>query len=297
MIKKACLINSVLIIAMLAGNTVEVLPQARIQGVVEADSLWKPMVYLSIIPDLSQLYSVSFATIIDSARLKSGHFSFSTEHLPEKDHFYRIHLSKLGDPPASLIIGGKDQNHIFLIAKRGIDLQILSSGGSHLFTNLRISGYPPNDRLMEIQSIMGLMDTLSYFGSPFSRDFVSNGVHSELKLFADTTSNSLVADYARYVAGQEGRINTIVWIWMLPIVILLAALAVRYLRKRRAEPSSLSELTIQERKVFSLLKAGKSNKEIAEECSISISTVKSHVNSIYSKMGIKSRKEALDYDS
>ena len=84
---------------------------------------------------------------------------------------------------------------------------------------------------------------------------------------------------------------------MLPIVILLAALAVRYLRKRRAEPSSLSELTIQERKVFSLLKAGKSNKEIAEECSISISTVKSHVNSIYSKMGIKSRKEALDYDS
>ncbi|MCX6223390.1 MAG: helix-turn-helix transcriptional regulator, partial [Bacteroidia bacterium] len=54
-------------------------------------------------------------------------------------------------------------------------------------------------------------------------------------------------------------------------------------------------LTVQERKIFSLLKDGRSNKEISEECGISLSTVKSHVNNIYSKLNISSRTDVMDY--
>jgi len=53
-------------------------------------------------------------------------------------------------------------------------------------------------------------------------------------------------------------------------------------------------LSIQERKIHEALKDGKSNKEISEEFNIGISTVKSHVSSIYSKLNIKSRKEILN---
>jgi len=49
-------------------------------------------------------------------------------------------------------------------------------------------------------------------------------------------------------------------------------------------------------KIFVLLRQGKSNKEIAQECSVSVSTVKSHVNSIYSKLDIRSRKEVMDIE-
>jgi DNA-binding NarL/FixJ family response regulator len=55
-----------------------------------------------------------------------------------------------------------------------------------------------------------------------------------------------------------------------------------------------ADLTVQERRVFDLLREGRSNKEIAEEFSVSVSTVKSHVNSIFSKLGIKSRREIMN---
>lgn len=78
------------------------------------------------------------------------------------------------------------------------------------------------------------------------------------------------------------------------LIILLMILSQRYKKNKKKNP--LSELTIQERKIFDLLRQGKSNKEIAEECSVSVSTIKSHVNSIYSKLDIRSRKEAMDIE-
>lgn len=85
-------------------------------------------------------------------------------------------------------------------------------------------------------------------------------------------------------------------LWIIVVLILLTISIVWYVfrRKQQSKKNPLSDLTIQERKIFALLKEGKSNKEIADECAISISTVKSHVNNIYSKLGVGSRKEVMD---
>ncbi len=53
-------------------------------------------------------------------------------------------------------------------------------------------------------------------------------------------------------------------------------------------------LTIQESKICKLIKMKYSNKEIATELNISVSTVKTHVNNIYKKLGISSRKELFN---
>ncbi len=53
-------------------------------------------------------------------------------------------------------------------------------------------------------------------------------------------------------------------------------------------------LTLQESKIYKLIKMKYSNKEIASELNISVSTVKTHVNNIYKKLGISSRKELLN---
>ena len=50
-------------------------------------------------------------------------------------------------------------------------------------------------------------------------------------------------------------------------------------------------LTPQEQKVFELMQQKISNKAIADALFISVSTVKTHVNNIYAKLGISSRKE------
>ena len=56
----------------------------------------------------------------------------------------------------------------------------------------------------------------------------------------------------------------------------------------------LQSLSKQEKRVFDHLKKNKSNKEISSELHIEVSTVKSHVNKIFSKLGVKSRKEIVD---
>jgi len=66
-------------------------------------------------------------------------------------------------------------------------------------------------------------------------------------------------------------------------------------RYRGKNNNLIKSLSVQERKIFTLLKDGKSNKEISEEFNIGLSTVKSHVNNIYSKLNIKSRKEGMNF--
>lgn len=52
-----------------------------------------------------------------------------------------------------------------------------------------------------------------------------------------------------------------------------------------------SELTTRQKEVYKLIVAGKSNKEIMAELFIEQSTLKTHINMIYKKLNIKSRKE------
>ena len=53
----------------------------------------------------------------------------------------------------------------------------------------------------------------------------------------------------------------------------------------------LNELTERQREVYDLIISGKTNKEIKNELFIEQSTLKSHINQIYKKMDIKSRRE------
>ncbi len=61
-----------------------------------------------------------------------------------------------------------------------------------------------------------------------------------------------------------------------------------------------SDLTDREREILTLLAAGSSNNEIADQLSISLATVKFHLTSIFTKLGAKNRVEAatiaLDHD-
>lgn len=98
------------------------------------------------------------------------------------------------------------------------------------------------------------------------------------------------------------------WIWgiITSQLVIISILAFSLLKRTRSntahslEPQSpisapmlAEKLTSKEQEIFDLILAGKSNKEIASALFIEVSTVKTHINKIYGKLNVKSRKEAI----
>ncbi|MCR9227020.1 MAG: LuxR C-terminal-related transcriptional regulator, partial [Flavobacteriaceae bacterium] len=79
------------------------------------------------------------------------------------------------------------------------------------------------------------------------------------------------------------------------LIVLIVILAYLFLRQRNGQSNPiLPELSKQETLVRNLILQGKSNKEIATELFISLSTVKSHITNIYSKLNVTNRRELLE---
>ena len=76
--------------------------------------------------------------------------------------------------------------------------------------------------------------------------------------------------------------------------LLIISLIFNYLQSKKNKAKEVIDykkiLTTQEQKVFELMLEN-SNKEIADKLFVSLSTIKSHINNIYTKLAISSRKD------
>jgi two-component system, NarL family, response regulator LiaR len=70
--------------------------------------------------------------------------------------------------------------------------------------------------------------------------------------------------------------------------------AARLMHEVRA-PESPEPLTEREAEVLELIARGKANKQIAHELSVALSTIKTHVNTLYRKLNVSSRTQAALY--
>jgi DNA-binding CsgD family transcriptional regulator len=306
--------------------------QPGISGQIKIDTtIWAPVIYLSLITDFDDLNTMSNEMIVEKTSIdRSGQFHFDTRYFPGKDNLFRIHISKRNDPPASLIIGGKDENHFFIIANNRSQVKIRDTSKSNFIKGIVIEGYYPNQMVRQIDEIAGYLDTTSFNGSEVKVELIRNAIFDKIRSYADTCSNPLVCLYAlyksrfekNYLVNQQYYSNfltkwkkerSIYFIefrkkipqsdrygarfpWLICgvffIIGFLACLTYFKLSKKNQNP--VRDLSVQERKIFAMILEGKSNKEISDILIIGLSTVKSHVNNIYSKLGINSRKDVLN---
>ncbi len=301
-----------------------------IRGKLQLDSIWEPVVYLSHIRTFNDMYTMSNQIIIAETKVDSiGRFHFSTEAFPKEDNLYRIHLSKKEAPAASLIIGGKEENHMFLIANRNSSISISNTSKNRLFFDCKIEGSQPN---VDFQIIHGMVngDFQNEPENNLRKAFINKTVYDNLRHVADTASHPIVSlyalmnsefettylehkhfyeDYLEKWKGENSRYfkelrtkfpeepsNSKLWILVSAAFFFVLGYIINQLfsTKRKQVNTHLKALSVQEQKVYVLLEGGKSNKEISEELNIGISTTKSHVSSIYSKLNVKSRKDIVN---
>lgn len=305
--------------------------QSGLHGQILLDTaIWRPVAYLSLISDLDNIYTMSNDMIIDQVTISdSGKFAFDNNYFPAGDNLFRIHFAKKNDPPATLNIGGKDENHFFLIANKHSNISIKNYSKHDYIKDIKVEGYYPNNILKQIDEIAGYADSTFLTSSTVKIDLIKSAVFEKLRVIADTCSNPLVALYAvykgdfkkNYLVNQQfyknflikwrkenssyyknfknkipSRVSSLNGYLISSIVSFiigfLICLLIKFKRPNRK--NIIQDLSVQERKVYSLLLEGKSNKEIADMLGIELSTVKSHLSSIYSKLNISSRKDILN---
>ena len=123
-------------------------------------------------------------------------------------------------------------------------------------------------------------------------------------------AHSYTKDYFRKLLYYKGTAPNTIPNWMkgiLGILSFLLCAAVYHIYILRTHIGQLKDsleqqaiasqlvkpsFTNQEEKILLLIQAGKSNKEIAATLFIGLSTVKTHINKLYAKLGVKNRTEA-----
>ncbi len=112
--------------------------------------------------------------------------------------------------------------------------------------------------------------------------------------YAKQLQQNLIQD--QYPLLQHKKDNHKTLALLLAVLLTLSIVTNIYYFKKRKGPKKVilnykEVLTAQEQKILELMHQKMTNKEIANALFISVSTVKTHINNIYSKLKISSRKE------
>lgn len=301
----------------------------RIDGHLHLNKTWKPVVYLSYITNFTEMNTLSNGFIISETTVDSlGNFSMDIGFLPEEENLFRLHLVKKDDPPNSLIIGGKDENHIFLIANCNTKIRITNKEKQSLFKGVVISGCSNNNSFKQITKIITASNKNIFSeDSSIKRELIEKATSEKLRLIADTCTNSLASLYAIYKSDFESNYSSNISFYksyikkwknnnstyfikfreqlpvknerkgmypFLSVFIFIIFGLVFYYYVRGKKKNRIKSLSVQEKKILAVLQKGATNQQISDEFNIGINTVKSHVSNIYSKLKIKSRNEIMN---
>lgn len=176
------------------------------------------------------------------------------------------------------------------------------------FERFQEFGTSLNEPIAELYIYDFLSDRDSETHSYYLKDLLSNPYYEELlirlqKLYPNA---SFTAQYERELYADKSMQGTssstpkdslYKYLFLAVATVLLILFGFLFLRKKKKQHKTkhLALLTGQERVIAEKIAQGKSNKEIASELFISLSTVKTHINNLYKKLHISSRDDLKAY--
>ncbi len=113
-----------------------------------------------------------------------------------------------------------------------------------------------------------------------------------------TYTNQYIIELAsdKFLLDPKKETSNKTVLWIIGSVLIFSVLLnilqlIIYKRKRKTVYIPETKLTQQEQKILELILEDKTNKEIASSMFVSVSTVKTHINNLYKKLGTNSRDE------
>ncbi len=158
--------------------------------------------------------------------------------------------------------------------------------------------------LAELYSYAFLSDRTNDLHSYYLEDLKTNSYYTDLleRLTTRYPNSAYEKQYRAELTSDRYLINAAEgetfpwWVYVLGVVALLSIMGNLYffgkLKKIQQQlPSLENSLSQQEQKVLDLILKDKTNKEIASELFLSVSTIKTHINNLYKKLNVASREE------
>lgn len=298
--------------------------QTAISGYInlEEDS-WEPKVYLSKVSleeDSEHIQELAWSPIS-----KDGTFSFKNNYISDKDAIYRLYVERVEEIIKDTITSKKD----FIISRR--DQITFPNGLTAAYktssiadsewlklkrfqqTNenkesaedtlseayaAKLKAYTKDSLKILLVKLIGIQQ-LAKKGL-LDRDIAKNQDYY-LKLLAELKESDMqpaeyqflsrrLAYLTQDVVTEKYKRSKAINILLIIIVAGLSVFVYRLKKRQSYIPIGLSK---QEKNVQSLILEGKSNKEIANELFISLSTVKTHITNIYGKLKVANRSELI----
>jgi hypothetical protein len=282
--------------------------QARLSGKVSLDTGWARKFYVCRMPGFDYMFTTYNALIIAEGDIDmAGNFSVNFPATKDES-LYRLHFIRKGDPASTLIIGSREVNHVFFIAKQADQIKFEKAPG----VPISQSGLSASKANSELNALLRLADDDTTGNNTFI-SIADRSTSQLVGLLAISRTDKLsdgqrekvsdiLARYDQHNAYgahifQEYRITNYWKLYLaggILVVVLLSAFSYRFYKKR-AIFRIWRELSQREMDIVGLILSGKSNKEVALALSIELSTVKTHVNNIYAKLGIGNRKDLDRY--
>lgn len=172
------------------------------------------------------------------------------------------------------------------------------------FKTLQDFGKNLNEPLVELYVFDFLSDKRNETYAYYLKDITKSDYYENLSqrleekypntVFTELYQTEIATDLQ--IANQTKSVYSN-WKWILGSLLTLSILLNLYLvyrqksQKRNHKDDTLGKLTSQEQKIVNEILKDKTNKEIASELFISLSTVKTHINNLYKKLGISTREE------
>ncbi|WP_411029312.1 helix-turn-helix domain-containing protein [Spongiimicrobium sp. 3-5] len=252
---------------------------------------------------------------------RDGSFSFNSKHIAVQDAVYQLHLNGLGSKRNDTITKSRP-----FILSRGDHIEF--QHGAHQFAKYSTSnladkewkrlqdfdrrlqkpdyetaedkgqrkGYIKDSLRILIVKLIGIQQLEDK--SLLDQDIAKNPEYylnllDELKASEMPSSQYLFLEKKLAFLTQKVLAKKYAWSKTVNIVLVMVFGLILFSLYTRKRSTVLPELSKQERTVKNLILEGKSNKEIANELFISLSTVKTHITNIYGKLKVSNRQELL----